>query len=102
MRNIGGLHEEIVTQSQHNIEACVESPFGGLVEGPDDPELRRFLDERKEQRRLKRLSQPARWESDPPTAKQLAYLRFLGHRSQVTTKGEAAETISRLVEGKPQ
>jgi len=99
MSNTTNSDQEFVDQSQHKTVACGDNLLGGLTEGPDDPELRRFLDERKEQRRLKRLAQPAKWESDPPTTKQLAYLRFLGHQSQVMTKGEAAEIISRLVEG---
>lgn len=101
MRNLTDSAKVFGDQRLRNAEAYGGNLLGGLVEAPDDHDLRRFLDERKEQRRLKRFARPEKWEGDPPTPKQLAYLRFLGHRLKVSTKGGAAQIISRLVEGRP-
>lgn len=39
------------------------------------------------------------WRYDPPTEKQLSYLRFLGHAGPLpATKGEASELIGRLTQ----
>lgn len=69
-------------------------------EAPDDPDFRRFLDERDEARRKLRQARPPIWADEPPTDKQVRYLRYLGHRGRVRTKGEAAELIERLVEAR--
>ena len=68
-----------------------------MLEAPDDPEFRQFMDQRFEQRKAGRRIRPPAWHNDLPTPKQLAYLRVLGHRAKIKTKGEAAKAIEELV-----
>jgi hypothetical protein len=69
---------------------------GGIVESPSDPALRKVLDQRRAER--DRHRQPS-WKDDPPTSKQLGYLRHLGFRGHVSTKGQASEEIDKLLAG---
>lgn len=96
MRNSALITATSGCESQQNAEASVESLDGGIIEGPDDPGLRLFINKREKQRQQSRAARPAPWESDPASPKQLAYLRFLGYRRQVQTKGEAALLIGKL------
>jgi len=94
------LATESSPKSQPKAEAKEENLSEGILEAADDPEFRRFMDERERNRQKIRLAQRPPWENDPPTPKQLAYLRFLGHRDVIKTKGEAARVIGELVGAK--